>query len=527
MADTKPPLHMQVAERIKADLNTFPGNHLPPLRVLRVQYGVSLNTVSKAVYLLRDEGLLEVSQGKAVAIRKPAESTEGSTGRPQGWESSSSTLYRDIRQAIESGTYRTGEPLPKLKYFVLTKKVTENTVCAAFSMLREQNLVHKRGKRWLVGPSSASRVGVGGPMASGPSSPIILIVVPDYESWRLFFVEHLRAFMSEFFAGLRHHGVQFVLVQAEEMGSSLARHHPTGRNEIVKAIGEFGNRYQGAFVHSEYRVFPEIQDWISWLLKFGKPVVWLDYDDSAPKVDRRAISSERYFRLYANIGNCVETALRVLRDHGHSRIGVPHHGFHVNEGWTMRRIETIRRIAEERFPSMKIDVQRGEESFWNDYRELVRDNVFDETILLHANAIDVGLKKSSPEMSVNRRRRKLRAGLLASVSTLTSLINDGCTAILALNQFMAINAFYWLKYVDVEVPGDMSLMAFDNIPPMVNHPISTMDFGFANLGYRAAHLFIGDIPVRTDKWGNIGSKPSFLNRGSLGPPRKHTIRLTP
>jgi GntR family transcriptional regulator len=58
-------LHEQVAAQIR---QAKPGDRLPPTRHLAAVMGVNTNTVLRAVRLLRDEGLLELRQGRGIHI---------------------------------------------------------------------------------------------------------------------------------------------------------------------------------------------------------------------------------------------------------------------------------------------------------------------------------------------------------------------------------------------------------------------------------------------------------------------------
>src|SRR5579864_5997851 len=69
-------LHEQVAAQIRlaiADGEAKPGERLPPARHLAAVMGVNVNTVLRALRLLRDEGLLELRQGHGIRV----------TGTPQ------------------------------------------------------------------------------------------------------------------------------------------------------------------------------------------------------------------------------------------------------------------------------------------------------------------------------------------------------------------------------------------------------------------------------------------------------------
>jgi GntR family transcriptional regulator len=64
-------LHDQVAAEIRraiADGEAEPGDRLPPARDLAAVLDVNMNTVLRAMRLLRDEGLLEFRRGRGIRV---------------------------------------------------------------------------------------------------------------------------------------------------------------------------------------------------------------------------------------------------------------------------------------------------------------------------------------------------------------------------------------------------------------------------------------------------------------------------
>lgn len=65
------PLHEQVAAQLRrsiADGEAGPGERLPPARDLAAVMGVNVNTVLRALRLLRDEDLLEFRRGHGIRV---------------------------------------------------------------------------------------------------------------------------------------------------------------------------------------------------------------------------------------------------------------------------------------------------------------------------------------------------------------------------------------------------------------------------------------------------------------------------
>lgn len=69
-------LHDQVAAQIRraiADGEAKPGERLPPARDLAATMHVNANTVLRALRTLRDEGLVEIRQGRGIRVTGNAE----------------------------------------------------------------------------------------------------------------------------------------------------------------------------------------------------------------------------------------------------------------------------------------------------------------------------------------------------------------------------------------------------------------------------------------------------------------------
>ena len=65
------PLHFQIAAQIRraiAEGEIRAGERLPPVVDFAAELGVNKNTVLRALHILRDEGLLELTRGRGIRV---------------------------------------------------------------------------------------------------------------------------------------------------------------------------------------------------------------------------------------------------------------------------------------------------------------------------------------------------------------------------------------------------------------------------------------------------------------------------
>lgn len=93
------------------------------------------------------------------------------------------------------------------------------------------------------------------------------------------------------------------------------------------------------------------------------------------------------------------------------------------------------------------------------------------------------------------------------------------TAIFASNDQMALGLMHAIRAAGLEVPRDVSIIGFDDIPEAAHFwpPLSTVRQDFAELGRRCVALLLGDLdPAAPDYQGTI--VPELIVRGSTGAP---------
>jgi DNA-binding transcriptional regulator YhcF (GntR family) len=496
------PLYKQLALQIEKRIAESGEIRLPSLVSLSRKYSISPKTISKALHLLRGKGLLRFSRGK------PAEVAANSNdAQPQ---KSVAVLAADIARSISEGTYRVGQALPKLDYFALTKKLSKSTVCEAFRNLARKKIVYKRGKSWIVG---RSRTRIASPAAS---PPVVLVLVPGYGTWHSFFGYHLAPFANSFCGELNRRDVQFELVQAEpEEGGH--RKLACGKGEVLRRIQQLAARFFGTLVvHAHHKEsFPGLTEWLKWLCQFRKPVIWLDFANTRPDLNRKTIGHANYYRCYADTQRMVQPVVESLYTLGHRHVAVPMCVRYKDLDWAHERLNQMKELAAKHYPGLSFDAVAQDEPHW------LKDIAYhddDDIMVRHMHTI-AGKQGETPASS--RAAAAFRKRLRSDFPSLARLERDAAhTAVVALNQWLAINYACWFAAMEVPVPERFSLVAFDNYAFFARHPITTIDINFDDLGYRCAHLFLGDLAVCAGRKGNIPNHPKLVDRGSLARPAR-------
>jgi DNA-binding LacI/PurR family transcriptional regulator len=493
-------LYQEIAGRIEQRLADDPEYRLPTLPELSRELGVSLMTVWKAVRVLSDKGLVRAHQGRK--IRR----ADDPASRPIA--ESEKRLYARIKQSVLDGSYRAGDPLPKLQYYAVAERMARMTIVRVFRQLAHDGLIHKQGKSWIAGQQS--RRLISGAREDPDTAPVALLVMLDDERLQNLFPNlHIAPFVNPFYEELMKGGMQVRL--AHRMPSVLGEFPiPCGLAGVRSLIRKLGERYRGALLIDETLTNDDYITWAGELSCFGKkPVVLFDPSEVESQLTRKPLSgNERLFRLFFDEGAAVARAIECLTDAGHRNIG---YALFQAPGyfWIQRRYERIVDIARSRTPALAIHSATLAELFWVtggvDLQSLMPE--FTRRIDAHVGPAPEGSR------SINRQRRIMRA-----TPSLASLLRRGITALICPNDQFAYQFWMWFKRVNIPVPRHMSLISFDNSLQGRIYPVSTIDFGFARLGYSAAHILIGDIPVQSDKAGNIAGTCTVIDRGSVGKP---------
>lgn len=506
---------------------------LPSLRRLSTESGFPYSAVRAAARALRAEGELDFGPRTAIRIV-----SSHAAQREEPPVSASERLAAQLLRRIQSGAAAPGSALPKLAYLCRDLRISGRTVVGAYRLLQARGLVRKQGKRWIVGKESRIR--------RADTQAIVVMTHRPHQWGSLCRSDWLSPFGQAFMAEAKRNEVKLVMTTtAPEYEQAL---HPSGLAAVRAKIRSLGFRYRGTLVSTIDRPGSEpVESILRTLVTMGEPVVWFDstcMSTSAVDLPPGVV------RCYADERDVVDTALRFLHEAGHMHV----HFVHNRQiPWQARRKEMLAELSAASgisFGSSPFIVARdGHQTGDIDSASIVhllrknrrkRVKALVGSVDREAQWIQEQYKAMSDEADTTgnqgrdplalflRWHRRLdpdelrRRGLGPAMAAADSagmlgpvLTGEPPPALVAPSDKSARMLLAGLKALGMRIPQDISLISFDNRLSCTIYPISTVDFGFSSLGYRAFHYIAGDIPIGENRRGNIVSEPCVDDRGSV------------
>jgi DNA-binding LacI/PurR family transcriptional regulator/DNA-binding transcriptional regulator YhcF (GntR family) len=490
-----------------ANANAKGAGDLPrSISQLSKMFRVSCGTVKKALDMLRADGLLAGNAALLSAPQRKADSV-GSHG----------ALYSALSMAIQTGEYAPGAALSKISSLAALHHASSVSVCRVLARMKGENFVHKSGKKWIAGPQPA---GPGGARTSTRHDPpVALILSANAEGWHSFNQDApVSAFASAFHREMDGAGIRTLAAFAhatEIPGHALV----TGRDAVMETIRQAGGRYAGAVVFIQPWEMPDAAEWFGMLAATGRPSVYFDSTDLGARFDRRGLAlGKNHFRCHLDEKGAVRECLDALAARGHAKIAVPvfsDPGF----AWIARRAANIRQASRSSGSALVAHCVKHREAFW-EFAEWKKIASFAAAFERHprepAGAEDRAIYRKQTTLEIASSIMPRLARLLTDVQP---------TAWVAPNDRFAREYYLWLKSLGVRIPEDLSMISFDNQTNARFFPLSSIDLGYHALGYKAAHLIIGDMHIPAGRHGNIPGPCRLIDRGSLSAPRAGGLHI--
>jgi len=527
----------EVEKHLRELVRTSPAYYLPSISRLRSKHHASTAEVRAVFALLKKEGLVRPGNGRRFMIVR--DSASGDEWMEPPALSSEENLYRRFRARIESGAYRTGLPLPKIAYLAQSEKAAPRIVVRVCRRLVRDGVVFRQGRSLVPGsPQSADE------MSTQHHNKCMLIVQPVEATWDAFAVTSwTQPFAQAVMREISLYGVEprTVLYRDEDDVPQVPVGVPSGREEIGRLVDQLGDRLIGMLVvnlgwkagqpmHTQKTLST-----MQWLCGFGKPVVSFDHfgewheDFVGPEL--RAMIERRlahppvrrgFIRCHFDYLDNTRLAVSLLRRYGHRVVGFPTLGSELD--WMGFRLRDLRYSAESAgVPVRVLDAtdcpplfDTGPQTRLDEVVSVLAgiDRAFARAIIPLIGAMG---DQSACMGAIDPDHREL---LILTAHLGAFLQTPDLTAIIAPNDELARMFYRWFLVVGIKVPEDLSLLSFDDrVDSAYPYTISSINFGFDNLGFTAFHAILGDIPVKTDKWLSVAAKCRINHYATLGQAR--------
>jgi len=499
---------------------------LPSIAGLARTYHLSIAGVRAALARLQDEGLIAVEpRRRAVVVANMQRRLQASA---PFLLSSEESLYRAIRSRMASGAYRPEQPLPKAGFLAHDEHVATRTVVRVYRRLLHDGYVYKRGRRRLICGSPASAAAVSTP------GRCVLIVQPAGTGWKdVVRTRWTLPFANSFMREMLLYGIEpKTIVWDEEGARGSWPDIPAGEGGINSLINTLGDRLLGILVinfgwtKDDPRNMEAVSDLMRFFCGFQKPMVLFDQlvhvygpkvKPSLQAVIERMISPQNvrrnFVRCYIDGLDGPRNALMALYRRGHRVIGFPTLG--KNAFWLRYRLRDLRSVVAELDPAIRvIDESEAGPMFAAGPAKTLRDIADGLSTIKHPFARNLLQRmEGDSQLSADQRRLLQLTGSLAAFLTVPEL-----TALIAPSDTYAAQVYRWLLFAGIEAPKDISLVSFDDrLEETYPHSVSSINFGFDQLGFTAFHAMLGDIPVETDAWRSVAAVARVNHFGTIGP----------
>ncbi|MBD3241282.1 MAG: GntR family transcriptional regulator [Chitinivibrionales bacterium] len=280
------------------------GEHLPPLRSLARDAGVSYATMQAAVKALHEQRALTVRHGSGIVAggcsnRQPPSAPREQLPPLPRWQSTA----RALREAILTGHYPQGSVLPSQKQLRLSLGVGQKTLARALRRLWHEGIVYPHGRtfgvtRLSAGPGAGTVVLI---LRGGPDGEVVFPSARSRENLRSLEIACAQA------------AVRLALVTSRPGEPSLC--YPAGHDGVLE--GRMG-AVIGYLVWSTALSPRWLEGLAAMLRRSGKPIVLFDEGGPSGLAGMLGQRCRRYMAA------CGETAGRQMANYllsiGHRRL---------------------------------------------------------------------------------------------------------------------------------------------------------------------------------------------------------------
>ena len=404
-----------------------------------------------------------------------------------------------VREKVASGDWPLGEPLPKILALADQFSASDHTVTLALNHLEHEGVIHRKGKTRRVGPRPTERR-----VSLVSKPPFILILQRSWSDWQgLCNGDRTERFATAFWGEAERMGIELLPVVGREDDPYVQAKHSyiAGKQAVMQYLRAHEKHYLGTLLStpSPDPADAGMLDWVKRLIALGKPIVYFDHKEQNILGEFRHPLLTRCSPSDAKVVPC---AVEVLSAYGHRCVGFP-----VDETveWEMQRLARLQAEASRHVPPLTLVSQSRNRSVSPDRRML------NQVLAKLKGVSDLAEEGRAAVLDDVVRTHPVSAWMAPLFAT------PGLTAIMVPNDATGRFVYEWLSALRVSMPDRFSLLSFDNYRGNKALPMTSVDFGFGQLGYCAFHAILRTIRIATDRSGTVWARPFVAHRASLGP----------
>jgi len=289
----------------------------------------------------------------------------------------------------------------------------------------------------------------------------------------------------------------------------------------------------------------QTQQWIAFLLSFKKPVVFFDRHNLQFNPYHH---HKTFYHMHIDEAGAVDKALSFLAAKDHVvaaylynetepwqlqrgaliKSRAAHYGIDVSmHGWSFPEIEkdsawwvnSYKRLKKIQCKPLKRRIELMAQGCI-EYRDRLRQLGFNADHMDYLASMLLAAK-FSPQ-TANSAMQPLPSALKETVDFLRQAIiaapileNRSLTALIAPSDKAGRKYIQILKTCGYQIPRDLSVIGFDNWFRYSFYQLTTVDFGFSSLGYKAFHAIMGDTLAVACISRKMPGEPRIVDNGSV------------
>lgn len=461
-----------------------PGERFPSDRVLAERFGLSERTVRTVMAGLARQGMVSRVRGSGTFKPRPDEpDAPHAPLRPTAAQSIASRIH----ELIVKGELKSGEALPQVKFLCRSYRIAPATVSKAYRLLQQRGVVVRVGRKYFAGNLDYA------PMPIRRKRVFFFSISPRGFRQTMS-IDGMLPGYRKMEKELMRHGFRVEYFGPDELDALMAVGSVHGAAPDAIAVG--------------YVPKAQYENVSSRLVRFvrkARPSMppALIFSDAAPP----RVPHEINLLCHGNIAtNWTRTLARFLVDRHITAVTLFYstgRAFGVPFTFASSAKLYPELLQFGRDVRFRIVIRTEEDT---DVGALVRKIWPDSS----DGMIEAIMGKYQP---MTRKRFEQSILVTGSFCELYHRCRND-SAWLFSNAQSAADALQWCRSHDIAVPGELTIIAFDNNPDYFGHSISTCIVDYETIGYQMAHSLIGDIPIAKTSRGYIRPSAMVLERGT-------------